>query len=145
MRAAHAPIVLAVLLVERAAGLRIAITGTNSGIGKSAARQLLRQGHTVYHACRTAEGAQEAVAAAGGGVPMVCDLANLASVKAFADALSSEASDLDVLCLNSGVSPSRAAAQPKRTADGFEETIGINHLGAFKKKGIRIVQHLMYG
>lgn len=111
--------------------LRIAITGTNSGIGQSAAKMLLEQGHTVYHACRTAEGAKEAVSKAGGGIPMVCDLADLASVKAFAEAICQQEPALDVLCLNSGVSPSRKAEAPKRTKDGFEETVGINHLGHF--------------
>ena len=36
-----------------------------------------------------------------------------------------------MLCLNSGISPSRKAEQAKRTSDGFEETIGVNHLGHF--------------
>ena len=111
--------------------LNIAITGTNSGIGKAAASMLLKDGHNVYHACRTAEGAQQAVEAAGGGTPMVCDLADLASVRSFAAALTEQAPDLDVLCLNSGVSPSRKAAAPRRTRDGFEETIGINHIGHY--------------
>ena len=111
--------------------LRIAVTGTNSGIGQSAAAQLLKQGHIVYHACRTAEGAELAVKTAGGGVPMVCDLADLASVRAFAEAISQQEPALDVLCLNSGVSPSRKAEVPRRTKDGFEATIGINHLGHF--------------
>ena len=71
-----------------------------------------RESHTffstqVYHACRTAEGAQQAVAAAGGGEPMVCDLADLQSVRAFASALTEKAATLDCLCLNAGVSPSR--------------------------------------
>ena len=47
------------------------------------------------------------MAAAGGGEPMVCDLADLESVRAFASALSEKAATLDCLCLNSGVSPSR--------------------------------------
>ena len=38
---------------------------------------------------------------------MVCDLADLPSVRAFASALSEKAATLDCLCLNSGVSPSR--------------------------------------
>jgi len=117
--------------LSASAALNIAITGTNSGIGRSAAKQLLERGHTVYHACRTAEGAQRAVADAGGGEPMVCDLADLASVRAFADSLAQRAPELDVLCLNSGVSPSRKAAVAPRTKDGFEATIGINHLGHF--------------
>ena len=111
--------------------LNIALTGTNSGIGKSAASMLIEQGHTVFHACRTAEGAEQAVLSAGGGIPMVCDLSDLSSVKSFADALCEAAPALDVLCLNSGVSPSRKAAAATRTKDGFESTIGINHLGHF--------------
>ena len=62
---------------------------------------------------------------------MVCDLSDLSSVRAFAEALSEAAPDLDVLCLNSGVSPSRKAASAQRTRDGFEATIGINHIGHF--------------
>ena len=110
--------------------LRIAITGTNSGIGQSAAQILLAQGHVVYHACRDAKAAEDAVALAGGGIPMVCDLADLSSVRSFADSMC-ELEPLDVLCLNAGVSPSRKAEAPQRTKEGFEATIGINHLGHF--------------
>jgi len=127
----EAMFLLLLLAASSAAALNIAITGTNSGIGLNAARQLLDDGHTVYHACRTAEGAASAAAAAGGGKALVCDLADLGSVRAFAESLAQEAPNLDVLCLNSGVSPSRKAEAPKRTKDGFEETIGVNHLGHF--------------
>ena len=122
-------LILVILAVSRASALNICITGTNSGIGKSAATMLTSKGHTVYHACRTAAGAEAAVKSSGGGVPMVCDLSDLASVRAFAQEMAGK--ELDVLCLNSGVSPSRKAEDAKRTKDGFEETIGINHLGHF--------------
>ena len=122
---------LVIACIDASTALTIAITGTNSGIGKAAASLLLKDGHTVYHACRTAEGAQQAVEAAGGGTTMVCDLADLSSVRSFAAALTEQAPDLDVLCLNSGVPPSRKAEAPRRTKDGFEETIGINHLGHY--------------
>ena len=49
---------LLVVSLSASAALKIAITGTNSGIGQSAAKQLLEGGHTIYHACRTAEGAE---------------------------------------------------------------------------------------
>ena len=42
---------------------------------------------------------------------MVCDLADLQSVRAFASALSEKAATLDCLCLNSGVSPSRKVVE----------------------------------
>ena len=123
--------VVLLLFPRLSSSLHIAITGSNSGIGRSAAKLLLQQGHRVVHACRTAEGAQQAVTAAGGGTPMVCDLADLSSVRNFSAELSAFAPDLDVLCLNAGISPSRKAEMARRTKDGFEETIGVNHLGHF--------------
>ena len=70
-------------------------------------------------------------AARAGARACACDLADLGSVRAFAGALAREAPALDVLCLNAGVSPSRKAEVPARTKDGFEATIGVNHLGHF--------------
>ena len=116
------------LALQRAASLSIAITGSSQGIGLDAAKRLLAEGHTIYHGCRSAARADAAVAGAGGGVPLVCDLADLASVRAFAAALPD---DVDVLCLNAGVAPSTKAAAPARTADGFEACVGTNHLGHF--------------
>ena len=52
------------------------------------------------------------------------DLADLASVRAFADAWEG---DLDVLVNNAGV----MAVPERRTADGFEMQFGTNHLGHF--------------
>ncbi|KAH8075182.1 ubiquitinyl hydrolase [Aureococcus anophagefferens] len=116
------------LALQRAASLSIAITGSSQGIGLDAAKRLLAEGHTIYHGCRSAARADAAVAGAGGGVPLVCDLADLASVRAFAASLPD---DVDVLCLNAGVAPSTKAAAPARTADGFEACVGTNHLGHF--------------
>ena len=76
-------LLLVIGCADTSSALSVAITGTNSGIGKAAASLLLKDGHTVYHACRTAEGAQQAVEAAGGGTPMVCDLADLSSFPSF--------------------------------------------------------------
>ena len=116
------------LALHRGAGLSIAITGSSQGIGLDAARRLLGEGHVVYHGCRSAARAEAAVAGAGGGVPMVCDLGDLASVRAFARELPE---DLDVLCLNAGIAPSTRATAPAVTKDGFEECVGTNHLGHF--------------
>ena len=48
-------------------------------------------------------------AEAGGGVPMWCDLADLQCVRRFASDLQRSAPQLDVLCLNAGLSPSTKA------------------------------------
>jgi light-dependent protochlorophyllide reductase len=119
------------LLLTKARGLNIAITGSSQGIGLAAAKKLCDAGHTVYHACRNEERAEIARQGAGGGVPMVCNLADLESVRLFAEDLRRSAPDLDVLCLNAAVAPSTRATQAKRTAQGFEEAIGVNHVGHF--------------
>ena len=119
------------LLALATAGLNVAITGSSQGIGLSAAKLLLADGHNVFHVCRDEERAEVAMVGAGGGVPMVCDLADLTSVRRFAEDLQRSAPSLDVLCLNAAVSPSTKATTPKRTAQGYEEAIGVNHLGHF--------------
>ena len=121
--------ITALLFFSSVGALHIAITGTSQGIGLDAAKRLIRDGHTVYHANRNSARSAEAAQAAGGGVPMVCDLASLDSVRAFADELSTK--PLDVLCLNAGIAPSTKAEAPEATADGFESCIGTNHLGHF--------------
>ena len=112
--------------------MTIAITGSNQGIGLDAATRLIADGHTVIHACRNEERAQVAVRESGGGIPMVCDLANLDSIRNFCDKIrQQESGALDVLCLNAGIAPSTKAETPNLTVDGFEECIGTNHLGHF--------------
>ena len=120
---------LATVLFSSAAALHIAITGTSQGIGLDAAKRLVAAGHNVYHLNRNAARSAEAAQQAGGGIPMVCDLASLASVRQFADELATK--PLDVLCLNAGIAPSTKAEAPEATADGFEACIGTNHLGHF--------------
>jgi light-dependent protochlorophyllide reductase len=112
--------------------LHILITGSSQGIGLAAAQQLIQQGHTVYHACRSHQRAEEAVKAAGGGIALeACDLADLESVQKFARHVETRVPRLDVLCLNAGISPSASATTPHLTAQGFEEAIGVNHIGHF--------------
>ena len=58
------------------------------------------------------------------------DLADLASVRAFADRVGDR--PLDLLVNNAGV----MAVPPRRTADGFELQMGTNHLGHFALTGL---------
>ncbi|MGE2725095.1 SDR family NAD(P)-dependent oxidoreductase [Mycolicibacterium pulveris] len=104
--------------------MRVIVTGANSGVGKATAAALAAEGHSVVIACRTIAKGEQAAAEIGGDVEVRhLDLADLASVRAFADSVES----VDVLVNNAGV----MGMPLTRTADGFEAHIGINHLGHF--------------
>lgn len=141
--------------VPNLSGKVAVVTGANSGLGYVTARELARAGATVIMACRDAERAEAArermvgdVDAAGGvagagGAPadlavLPLDLADLASVRDFADAFGDRYDGLDILVNNAGV-----MALPLRwTADGFEMQMGTNHLGHFALSGL-LAPHLL--
>ena len=107
------------------AGRTFVVTGANSGIGLAAARELGRAGARVVLAVRDeARGRVAADSISGETEVRRLDLADLSSVRAFAEELDGE---LDVLVNNAGV----MAIPERRTADGFEMQIGTNHLGHF--------------
>jgi NAD(P)-dependent dehydrogenase (short-subunit alcohol dehydrogenase family) len=105
--------------------VKIIVTGGNSGVGKATAAALATAGHSVVIACRNIPKAEQAAAAMGSGDVQVVhlDLADLASVRKFADTVES----VDVLVNNAGV----MGLPLTRTADNFEAHIGINYLGHF--------------
>jgi NAD(P)-dependent dehydrogenase (short-subunit alcohol dehydrogenase family) len=114
------------------------VTGANSGIGRITAETLARRGAHVVLACRSPRRGQAALdrllARAPGARAEVrlLDLADLASVHAFADGWDHDR--LDLLVNNAGV----AMVPFARTADGFESQFGINHLGAFALTGLML-------
>src|SRR5215207_5133070 len=106
-------------------GRTVIVTGANSGIGLAAAREMARAGARVVLAVRdTAKGDQAAASLPGTVEVRALDLADLASVRSFAEGWSE---DVDILVNNAGV----MAVPEQRTADGFEMQIGTNHLGHF--------------
>jgi NAD(P)-dependent dehydrogenase (short-subunit alcohol dehydrogenase family) len=113
-------------------GRTFVVTGANSGIGLEAARALGAAGARVVVACRDTDKGEHAVAELHGDFAVEqLDLADLASVRAFADRLDG---GVDVLVNNAGV----MAVPRGRTADGFELQLGTNHLGHFALTGLLI-------
>jgi len=118
-------------------GKTILVTGANSGIGLEAVKLFAGKGAEVIMACRNVEKAEVAAAEVRAVVPearleiMALDLADLASVKAFADAVKQRFAKLDVLLNNAGL----MAPPLQRTKDGFEIQFGTNHLGHFALTG----------
>jgi NAD(P)-dependent dehydrogenase (short-subunit alcohol dehydrogenase family) len=104
-------------------GRTAVVTGATSGIGREAARELARAGARVVLAVRDVARGETAAAQMAGAVEVrPLDLADLASVRAFAGSWDG---DLDLLVNNAGV----MAVPEARTADGLELQIGTNHLG----------------
>ncbi|MCK5886819.1 oxidoreductase [Alcanivorax jadensis] len=118
-------------------GKTILVTGANSGIGLEAVKLFAGKNAEVIMACRNVEKANAAAAEVRAVVPearlevMALDLADLASVKSFADAVKQRFAKLDVLLNNAGL----MAPPLQRTKDGFEIQFGTNHLGHFALTG----------
>lgn len=108
------------------------VTGANSGTGKETVRRLAGAGASVVMAVRTPSKGEQARAEILAQYPKAqlevrrIDLADLDSVREFADGLTSK--PIDLLVNNAGV-----MAPPNRmtTTDGFELQFGSNFLGPF--------------
>ena len=113
-------------------GRTFLVTGANTGIGLATARSLAARGARVHVASRSPEKGKAAVAgivAATGNQEVTflqLDLADLASVRASAQAFLASGEPLHVLINNAGIGGHRGL-----TRDGFELTFGVNHLGHF--------------
>ncbi|MEM9075299.1 MAG: oxidoreductase [Myxococcota bacterium] len=116
----------------------VIVTGANSGIGFEASRALAERGAVVVLACRNLEKGRAAVARIKEGSPRArvyleaLDLADLASVRTFAERMNERLEVLHRLINNAGV----MALPYRRTADGFEMQMGTNHYGHFALTGL---------
>jgi NAD(P)-dependent dehydrogenase (short-subunit alcohol dehydrogenase family) len=116
-------------------GKRALVTGVSSGLGVETARGLASRGAHVIGAVRDLAKARvatsvvrEAAAATGGSLELAAlDLADLSSVRAFADGLVADGRPFDIVIANAGV----MAPPFGQTVDGFETQFGTNHLGHF--------------
>jgi NAD(P)-dependent dehydrogenase (short-subunit alcohol dehydrogenase family) len=114
-------------------GRTAVVTGTG-GLGYEDALALARAGGDVILAGRDPRKGTDAVGRIGSEVPSAkvrferLDLANLASISAFADRLAKQQGSLDLLINNAGV---MVPPQRRVTSNGFELQLGTNHLGHF--------------
>ncbi|MBD59770.1 MAG: oxidoreductase [Citromicrobium sp.] len=104
------------------------VTGGYSGIGVETVRGLAGAGAKVIVPARNHAKAVGNLSDVAGDVAiMEMDLADLASVRAFADAFAKEHDRLDLLICNAGI----MACPLTRVGPGWEQQFGVNHLGHF--------------
>ncbi len=119
-------------------GKIIVVTGANSGIGFDAARAFVQKGGHLILASRNVQKAETAVSQIKAETPnastdiIQLDLADLSSVRTFADSFNGKYEQLDLLINNAGV----MALPYQQTKDGFEMQFGTNHLGHFALTGL---------
>ncbi len=111
------------------------VTGGNAGLGLATVRALAGHGAQVVLASRSMQRGQQARSGLG-GLPgavevLALDLADLASVRTFAEQVGTRHTRLDLLVNNAGI----MMVPPGTTADGFESQFGVNHLGHFALTG----------
>ncbi|MEJ2540457.1 MAG: SDR family NAD(P)-dependent oxidoreductase [Gemmatimonadota bacterium] len=132
------------------------VTGANSGVGRETTRALAGEGWSVLMLCRSLDRGQAALdEIRGEGAPgdlhlLRLDLGDLTQVQGAAEEvgewLDQKDAQIDALVNNAGV----YRASLERTPQGFERTLGVNHLGHFlltrllerrlRRTGVRIVQ-----
>jgi NAD(P)-dependent dehydrogenase (short-subunit alcohol dehydrogenase family) len=103
------------------------ITGGSSGIGLAAARALAGRGDDVVLVGRHRQRLDRAAAAIGAKAVYRADFAELDQVRAVADDLHHDLDRIDVLVNNAGA----LAPLTRRTVDGFDVTMQVNHLAGF--------------
>ena len=118
-------------------GKNALVTGANTGLGKETARILALRGARVTLACRDmvkAEQARQDILTAGGGPIeasqldlLELDLNSLDRTQQAAKEYCQRGEPLHLLINNAGI----MIPMERRTADGFEAHLGINHLAHF--------------
>lgn len=115
-------------------GKTCVVTGANTGIGKECARQLAALGARVVMGCRSAERGEAALKELQADGPKgslelrIVDLADPASIAAFAEGLAGDLERLDALVNNAGL----WMTERTLTGEGYETTFAVNVLGPFR-------------
>lgn len=112
--------------------MNIAITGATSGIGEQALKNILSDFNQIFILARNEKKATDIIHGFSEGIQNKChfiyiDLADMASIVAAAENISSKTDHLDVLINNAG----GIFKEKATTKDGFELGLSANHLGHF--------------
>lgn len=109
------------------------VTGANGGLGFEVARALARRGATVVMAARDQDKARDARERITSEVPdasvelRALDLASLDDVRRCGVSIAAAHPRIDLLVNNAGI----MGVPEQATVDGFEQQLGVNHLGHF--------------
>jgi NAD(P)-dependent dehydrogenase (short-subunit alcohol dehydrogenase family) len=103
------------------------VTGGYSGLGLATTRALTRAGARVVVPARRLEAAREAVGGIDGVELAQLDLADLDSVRRFADEFLATGRDLHIVINNAGI----MACPESRVGPGWEAQFATNHLGHY--------------
>ncbi|VWC74072.1 oxidoreductase [Burkholderia lata] len=103
------------------------VTGGHSGLGLETTRALAQAGATVVVGARSADAAREATRGIAGVEIAALDLADLASVAAFAARFVHARRDVDIVINSAGI----MACPETRVGDGREAQMAVNHLGHY--------------
>ena len=109
-------------------GKNVIVTGGYSGLGLEVTRALASKGARVVVPVRTPEKAKETLANVDGDIVTgKVDLADLSTVTSFANAMTTQMEQLDILINNAGI----MACPETRVGPGWEAQFGVNHMGHF--------------
>jgi NAD(P)-dependent dehydrogenase (short-subunit alcohol dehydrogenase family) len=109
------------------------VTGGYSGLGLEATRALAESGAEVVVPARRSNAAREALAGVPGVEVDELDLADLESVRAFAERVLASRRHIDIVICNAGI----MACPETRVGPGWEAQFATNHLGHYA-----LVNHL---
>jgi light-dependent protochlorophyllide reductase len=123
------------------------VTGGNSGIGFECARALVQSGWHVVIASRNREASADAVrqiageSGADAASELGLDLGSLASVRDCAREIAARDLPLRALVCNAGLQMTAF----RKSADGFEITFAVNHLGHFLLANLLLTRLAAHG
>ena len=124
--------------IEDLSGKNIVVTGANSGIGFETSKVLASKGAKIIMAVRSIDRGVKAKEDILSVFPnsdidvLKLDLMDSLSIKHFTDKYLTKYDKIDILLNNAGI----MTVPYGSTKDGFEQQIGVNHLGHFALTGL---------